>query len=169
MATRSVTFTFINEDGLERTRTMIQDVPNFVQDPPPPPPPDPIEPEPDPVDIFLDNPIQLPIVPLDFSDIEIDLSNLDFGLGDIKPIGPIFAPGGGTTIQGWNNGDPSNNWGMGAQSVGGIIPISKDSVPKINKGVVIPPTSKKQEAVTPKQIVSKSSGRGSGSGRGAGR
>ena len=90
MATRSVTFTFINEDGLERTRTMIQDVPNFVQDPPPPPPPDPIEPKPDPVDIFLDNPIQLPIVPLDFSDIEIDLSNLDFGLGDIKPIGPIF-------------------------------------------------------------------------------
>ena len=55
---------------------------------------------------------------------------------------------------------------MGVQSIGGTVPISKDSVPKINKGVVIPPTSKKQETVTPKQIVSKGSGRGSGFGAG---
>lgn len=173
MATRSVTFTFINEDGLERTRTMIQDVPNFVQDPPPPPPIEDPEPLPSPEDIFLDNPIQLPIVPLDFSDIQIDLSDMDFNfglgaLGETK-IGPIFAPGGGTTIQGWNNGDPSNNWGMGVQSIGGTVPISKDSVPKIKQGVVIPPTSQQKESVTTKQIVSKGSGRGSGSGRGAGR
>ena len=85
------------------------------------------------------------------SDIKIDLSNLDFGLGDIKPIGPIFAPGGGTTIQGWNNGDPSNNWGMGATSVGGVIPIK---APKVSSGksanVLIPPAP--PQPVTPNEI-----------------
>jgi len=53
---------------------------------------------------------------LDFSDLDLDFSNINFGLGALgeMSIGPIFAPGGGTTIQGWNNGNPTNNWGMGA-------------------------------------------------------
>lgn len=171
MARRSVTFTFRNSEGLERKRTIYQDVPDYVSPPPPPPPPieDP-QPLPSPEDIFIDNPIQLPIEPIDLSDLEIDFSNIDFGLGGLgeMSIGPIFAPGGGQGFsQGWNNGDPSNNWGLGAKSVGGIVPINKNSVPRLSSGkAVIPPAPPKP--VTPNNIRKPGLGSGVGSGRGSG-
>lgn len=194
MAFRTVVIKFINEDGLERVRTIKQEIGTGV-----------VSSGgggsvrgsggtsagsgtgtgagigdislPQPEDIFLDNPITLPIKPIDFSDLEIDLSNLDFGIGDIGPIGPIFAPGGGTTVQGWNNGDPKNNWGMGATSVGGVVAIDP---PKLSTGggrtpVLIPPAP--PQPVTPNQIkitpttptqVRGGGGGGSGSGTGRG-
>lgn len=137
---RRVDITFTNADGLSKKIVVIQDVPDIPQDIPVDVPIENPQPLPNPEDIFLENPIQLPIEPIDFSDIKIDLSNLDFGFGDIKPIGPIFAPGGASTNQGWNNGNPANNWGMGATSVGGVIPIK---APKVSSGksanVLIPP------------------------------
>jgi hypothetical protein len=68
----------------------------------------------EPIDDIVINPIDLDFSDLDFSDF--DFSGLDFNFGNgalgEMSIGPIFAPGGGTTIQGWNNGNPRNNWGM---------------------------------------------------------
>jgi len=157
---RRVDITFTNEEGLSKKITVIQDVPDIIpiemeqeyvpienvpiEDP---------QPLPNPEDIFLDNPITLPIKPIDLSDIKFDFSDIDFGLGGLgtTPIGPIFAPGGGGTVQGWNNGDPRNNWGMGATSVGGTVPVKP---PKISSGksanVVIPPAP--PEPVTPNEI-----------------
>lgn len=160
---RRVDITFTNADGLSKKIVVIQDVPDIPQDIPVDTSIDnfisdaPIEnPQPlsNPEDIFLDNPIQLPLEPIDLSDIKIDLSNIDFGLGGLgeMSIGPIFAPGGGQGFsQGWNNGDPSNNWGMGATSVGGVIPIK---APKVSSGksanVLIPPAP--PQPVTVNQI-----------------
>lgn len=148
---RRVDITFTNADGLSKKIVVIQDVPDIPQDIPVDTPIDnfipdvPIEdpqPLPNPEDIFLENPIQLPLEPIDLSDIKIDLSNINFNLGGLgeTSIGPIFAPGGASTNQGWNNGNPANNWGMGATSVGGVIPIK---APKVSSGksanVLIPP------------------------------
>ena len=74
----------------------------------------PIPIEPIDVDDIVIDPIDLDFSDLDFSDFDFSGMDFNFGngaLGEIS-IGPIFAPGGGTTIQGWNNGNPRNNWGM---------------------------------------------------------
>lgn len=150
MATRSVTFKFINSEGIERFRTLIQQVPDYVSDPIPPAPPieDP-QPLPSPEDIFIDTTFTLPLEPIDFSDMDFNF-DFDWGLGDIS-IGPIFDFGSGGSVQGWNNGDPSNNWGMGAQSVGGTIPINKSSTTSLNNGAIIPPAP--STPVTPRDIT----------------
>lgn len=156
---RRVDITFTNEEGLSKKITVIQDVPDIIpvemeqeyipienvpiEDP---------QPLPNPEDIFLENPITLPIPPIDLSDLKIDL-DIDWNLGGFgeTSIGPIFAPGGASTNQGWNNGNPANNWGMGATSVGGVIPIK---APKISSGksanVLIPPAP--PQPVTPNEI-----------------
>jgi len=109
MGFRSVKIKFKNVEGDEQIvffkQHMSEEVPvidDFT--------PIPIEPK---DDIVID-PIDLDFSDLDFSDFDFSGMDFNFGLGSLgeMSIGPIFAPGGGSVVQGWNNGNPRNNWGM---------------------------------------------------------
>ena len=111
MGFRSVRIKFKNVQGDEQTvffkQTIIEEdtAPNDFT---------PIPIEPIDVDDIVIDPIDLDFSDLDFSDFDFSGMDFNFGNGALgeMSIGPIFAPGGGTTVQGWNNGNPRNNWGM---------------------------------------------------------
>ena len=75
MATRTVTFKFINEEGIERFRTLRQTVPDYVSPPIDIPPIEDPQPLPNPEDIFIDTPFTLPLEPIDLSDLDFDFSD----------------------------------------------------------------------------------------------
>ena len=153
MAFRTLKITFTNDEGESLVRYVKQEIPKTgveqEQTVTPVPIVEPVRgsgggsgagngapPTPPVEDVFIET-------PFDFDDLKfdnLDFSNLDIDLNipDIGPIGPIFAPGGASTNQGWNNGNPANNWGMGS-GAGTTYPTPTLSVDP-GRGYIPPPT-----------------------------